>query len=132
MARGPKWRVFTWVILVINVLFLIWVIAGGVSASKNCNGLTGSELQGCQAGTAVGASIGIGIIIFLWALVDVILGVLWLVTKPRRRTCPACGNEVKRGLTRCPNCGFDFAAAAAQGRAAIPPPPPPPTVPDSP
>lgn len=27
----PKWRPFTWVIVVINVLFLIWIIAGSVA-----------------------------------------------------------------------------------------------------
>jgi hypothetical protein len=24
----PKWRPFTWVIVVINVLFLVWIVAG--------------------------------------------------------------------------------------------------------
>lgn len=125
MAGLPKWRIFTWVILVINILFLVWVIAGGSSTANNCNGLTGQELDVCQAGTAVGASIGIGIIIFLWALVDVILGVLWLVTRPRdKRLCPSCGTPAKTGVTVCTKCGYNFASAAG----VVPPPPPPPPV----
>lgn len=109
----PKWRVFTWVILAVNLLFLIWVISGTSSASSNCNGLTGRALSDCQAGTAVGASIGIGLIIVLWGFVDVILGVLWLVTRPKnRRICPSCGTEAKAGVTICKKCGYNFATAA--------------------
>lgn len=116
----PKWRVFTWVILVINLLFLFWVISAGGSAANNCNGMTGQALNNCQAGTAVGATIGIGIIVVVWALVDVILGVLWLVTRPRgKRLCPACGTPAKTGVTVCTKCGHNFAAASG----AMPPPP---------
>lgn len=78
------------VILAINLLFLIWLIAGLAGAGeavKDCASLVGQAARNCRAGntgTAVGASIGAAIIIGLWAFVDVILGVLWLVT--RRRT----------------------------------------------
>jgi hypothetical protein len=123
----PKWRVFTWVILVINILFLVWVIAGGSSAANNCDGMTGQALDNCQAGTAIGATIGIGVIIFLWALVDVILGVIWLVTRPRdKRLCPVCGTPAKTGVTVCTKCGYNFATGAgqvAQPPGQMPPPP---------
>jgi hypothetical protein len=77
--------------------------------------------------------IGIGLVVFLWALVDVILGVIWLVTNKSKRTCPACGRNVKKGLLVCTGCGFDFEAAARgygaglQQRGPYPPlsPPPP-------
>jgi hypothetical protein len=120
----PKWRPFTWVVLAINVLLLIWIVAGVTSSGNECAGLTGPELQLCQTGATVGTGIGVGIIVTLWAFVDVILGVIWLITNPKRRTCPACGNDVKKGLTACPKCGYDFAAAA---RGTWTPPPPPPT-----
>ncbi|MGZ5408310.1 MAG: hypothetical protein ACXWDG_11075 [Aeromicrobium sp.] len=130
----PKWRVFTWVIVVINVLFLVWIVTGLAAAGNNCAGETGDSLSACQAGTAVGASIGVGIIVFLWAFVDIILGILWLVTRPKdRRACPVCGTDVKTGLTVCSKCGHDF-AAAARGPGAVPTPstptmPPTPTAP---
>jgi hypothetical protein len=118
----PKWRPFSWVILVINILFLIWVIAGISSAGGTAEDCGTLSTQDCEAAEAIGTSIGVGIIIALWAFVDVILGVLWLVTKPKRRPCPVCGTEVKHGVTVCPKCGHDF-RTAAQGT--VPPPPPP-------
>lgn len=116
----PKWRVFTWVIVVINILFLVWVIAGvggGASNTNDCSGLTGDALRLCNAGnagTAVGTGIGVAIILFLWALVDIIMGIVWLVTRPKGRPCPVCGTNVKPGVTVCGNCGHDFAGAASQ------------------
>jgi len=83
MAKGEKKRVFTWVILVVNILFLLWIVSGLTSASNNCSGMIGSDLDTCQGATAVGAGIGVIVIVFFWALVDVILGVLWLVTRPK-------------------------------------------------
>lgn len=106
----PKWRPFTWVILAINLLFVWWVIAGIASASHaaDCGTLSQST---CDGAAAVGTAIGIGIIIFLWAAIDVILGVSWAVTRPKRRMCPACGTDVKTGLTACGSCGYDFVSA---------------------
>jgi len=107
-----NWRKFTWFILAVQALFVVWIISGVSSVSDSCSGLTGSDLDICQAGTAVGASIGVGIILFLWAVVDVILIVIWLVTGRGGRDCPVCGKSVKKGKTKCESCGHDFAAAA--------------------
>jgi hypothetical protein len=123
---APKWRPFTWVILVINVLFLVWVIAGASTASGNATDCGVLSQQTCNSARNAGTAIGVGIIMFLWVFADVILGVLWLITRPRRRPCPACGNEVKKGITKCPNCGYDFAAAARAGMSQPPIQAPPP------
>lgn len=120
----PKWRAFTWVIVVINVLFLVWIIAGIASVSDECANKVGQAKEACETGTAVGASIGAGIIVFLWALVDMILGIIWLVTRPRGRPCPVCGTLVREGVTVCPKCGHDFRAAAGGPPSGVPPPPP--------
>jgi hypothetical protein len=131
----PSWRPLTWVILAVQVLFIIWIVAGANSASDSCS--TDEYSDACRAGQAIGMAIGMGLIIFLWALVDVILGVIWLVTNKSKRTCPACGRNVKNGLLVCTTCGFDFAAAArGQGygvgpQGPYPPPSPPPPPPRS-
>ena len=103
-----NWRPFTWVILIINALFVFWIFGGVGSASNNCEGEFGDALSACQAGTAIGAGIGIFMILVLWVLVDIILLVIWLITRKKSRNCPACGKNVKEGLTVCKSCGHDF------------------------
>ncbi|TWF94984.1 hypothetical protein FHU35_13705 [Saccharopolyspora dendranthemae] len=99
--RFPRFRIFTWVILAINAIFLIWIIEG-ISTRTNPT----------DAAANVGTAIGAGLVIGLWVASDVILGVLWLITKPKTRDCPACGRTVKRGQTQCKHCGYDFAQSA--------------------
>ena len=108
----PRFRIFTWIILAINALFLVWIIVGAASrpaaTNTTCNSL---DLQTCQAASDVGTAIGVGLIIGLWVAADVILGILWLITKPKTRDCPACGRAVKRGKLNCKGCGYDFTQA---------------------
>ncbi|MFR9676383.1 hypothetical protein [Streptomyces sp. TR02-1] len=85
---------------------LILVIAGA-NSGPDCSGKTGNALTNCQAGE-VGTGIGVSLLILLWALGDIILGVIWLITKPAKRECPACGNSVRKGVMQCRSCGFDF------------------------
>jgi hypothetical protein len=126
----PKWRPFTWIILAVNVLFLVWLITGvggAADQAEDCTALVGNAKDLCEAGnagTAVGAGIGAAIILFLWALVDVILGILWLVTRPKRRPCPVCGTEVKQGVVVCPKCSHDFRSASQGVKVSTSPPPP--------
>jgi len=108
-----NWRPFTWVILAVNALFVFWIFGGADSASKNCDGQTGDSLTTCQAGTAIGAGIGIFMILVLWVLVDIILLVIWLITRKKTRDCPACGKHVKQGLTVCKSCGHNFVQSTA-------------------
>jgi hypothetical protein len=78
-----KRHVFRWVFLAIQALFLIWIISGASSAADNCDGEVGQALEACQAGTAVGAGIGVFMIVFLWLAVDVILGVGYLIFRKK-------------------------------------------------
>lgn len=80
-ARGGT-RPLTWVILAWNLLMFIWILYG--------LGTTGNQLSGCaseiyrdacEAGTTIGGGIAIIGILFLTAVVDVILAVIWHVTK---------------------------------------------------
>ncbi|MDR6976851.1 hypothetical protein J2X68_003544 [Streptomyces sp. 3330] len=75
-------RVFLWIFLAIQILFLIWVITGAASGSgtpEDCRGLTGDNLKLCEDADDVGTTIGVGLIIGLWAAVDVILGFTYVV-----------------------------------------------------
>jgi hypothetical protein len=91
---------------------LIWVIAGAATASHpgaNCVQQLGS--QACQDATNAGVAIGVSLLIMLWVFGDIILGVLWFVT--RGRSCQVCGRSVRRGLVACKGCGYDFRVGAS-------------------
>ncbi len=97
------------------------MIAG--SAGSNCEQET---YQGaCEAGTGI----GIVLILILGFIGFIFLSLIWLMSRPKNRVCPRCGTEVKKGLTSCPSCGFDFAQIGIESVAVedAPPPPPPPT-----
>ena len=67
-----------------QLLFLAWLIFGvGGAAAENCAGETGDMLEACEAGTAIGAGIGAGIIIALWVGADIILGITYLIFRKR-------------------------------------------------
>lgn len=115
--KRPHWRKMTWVVLAFNALMLLWIIVGVASATHNPHcaqtGLIGAKA--CQDAADTGAGIGAAIIVVLWALGDIILGVIWMVT--RGRECSACGRRVRRGVTTCGSCGFDFRQAASTPQA---------------
>jgi ribosomal protein L37E len=37
------------------------------------------------------------------------------MTRPKTRDCPRCGNDVKKGVTVCDACGFNYNSLGAQG-----------------
>jgi hypothetical protein len=43
-----------------------------------------------------------------WVLGNMVLGVLWVASHPRRRTCPQCSSELPRTFLVCTVCRYDF------------------------
>ncbi|MFJ9848549.1 hypothetical protein [Streptomyces sp. NPDC101150] len=92
-AKKKPRRVFMWVFLAVQVLFLIWIIAGAASGGGSdnsiCQGLTGSAYHDCvDAGTngaQLGTAIGVGLIVAFWAAVDFIMVTVWAVVRLARR-----------------------------------------------
>lgn len=76
-------RIFPWVFLLIQVLFLVWIITGTASGHANCGSL---DAQTCANATNAGKAIGAGLIIALWVAVDVILGVTYAIFRMTRRS----------------------------------------------
>lgn len=111
--RFLGFRIFTWIVLAINIGFLVWIIGGTVGAANDIPGYCAerSDPAVCEAASATGTGIGVLLIVFLWVAADVILGILWLITKPKARDCPSCGRNVRKGVTACRKCGFDFRQA---------------------
>ncbi len=88
-ARIPALRLSSWLILAFNLLMAMTLVAALIdTASKACEGLRGSGLEACETATAIGASIGAGLILILWAAIDVILIVVWIATRREGRPEP--------------------------------------------
>lgn len=79
-----KKRIFMWFFLVVQLLFLIAVIAGISSGgdTSNCGSLSQAD---CEAAGQIGTGIGVALIFVAWAIVDVILGIGYIVVKLARR-----------------------------------------------
>ncbi len=110
-VKRPHWRKMTWVVLAWNALMIAFIIIGVASnnSTSNC-GQLGQQL--CNQANQAGTVIGVGIIVVIWVIGDIILGILWLVTKGNRRPCPVCGLPVKAGVVQCNKCGHDFRTVA--------------------
>lgn len=107
----------TWVLFAWCALILVWAIAGASSATHKtateCAHNTVLSTKACEEAGAAGTGIGIAIILLVGFLGFVFLALIWLMTRPKGRVCPVCGEDVKRGLTSCPRCGHDFRTAAS-------------------
>jgi hypothetical protein len=102
------WRKATWALAIFNVLMLIWLIAGIASTGGNATNCGSLDQQTCNAAANVGTGIAVTMMIIIWFIGFVVFSLIWLMSRPHRRQCPACGQEVKRGLTTCQGCGHSF------------------------
>lgn len=84
-GQPPKQRkrIFTWVIVGINVLFVAAIILAVVSNNgtpRNCGTLSARV---CSDANNTGAALAVTLIVIIWVVADIILGILWLVTRKR-------------------------------------------------
>ncbi|WP_068115257.1 hypothetical protein [Tropicimonas marinistellae] len=80
LRRGFFGILFKWLFIGWNLLMLAWLVLGLGDVGSQMDGLSEAE----QAGAAIGATIGIGMVITVWALGDIVLGLLVLFTRPRK------------------------------------------------
>lgn len=102
-------RVFWWIFLAIQIIFLIWIIVGvhgnasGQGASVHAQAVSYCSNNGWQGlyksysqcvtqygntlngASDVGTSIGVGLVIGLWVAVDVIVGITYLIYRLAKR-----------------------------------------------
>lgn len=102
----PRLRFMTWLFDLVFFGGLAYIIASGAMSHKatDCNGLSQHD---CQAATDVGSTIGIALLVVFWFAAIIVVGLIWLMTRPRRH-CPACGHNAKKGQFLCKRCGHDF------------------------
>lgn len=73
-------RVLMWTVLTINALFLIWLIGYWVSVGDPCASETTYQ-DACRTGASLGIAAGTFLILAFWACVDIVLGVIYMVTR---------------------------------------------------
>jgi RNA polymerase subunit RPABC4/transcription elongation factor Spt4 len=108
-----RWRKATWALIAWTGLMALWA-GSGLANVSNIRATSDAE----RAGVAIGTGIGMSIIIGTWFVGFIVLALIWLMSRPQRRTCPVCGTSVERGRTTCGRCGYDFARAAVVALAA--------------
>jgi hypothetical protein len=105
-----------WVVVLWCALILVWAIAGGSSAAhktaSECANQTVLSVKTCEEASNAGTGLGVAIILLIGFFGFVFFSFIWLMTRPKRRECPVCGEDVKKGVTACGKCGHDFAGAA--------------------
>jgi uncharacterized membrane protein YhiD involved in acid resistance len=86
--RGPVGKVIKWIFAGFNVFMLIWLFRALSAVSQ-------LELHSAAewAGAALGMAIGLGIIFIPWALGNVILGILVLLTRGHKVLVQQTGAE---------------------------------------
>ena len=80
-------RVFIWVFLAVQVLFVVWLIAGiasGHGAAVHCHDQYLTHAQ-CASASEAGTAIGVGIIVLLWVAADLLLFIPWAIWRLARR-----------------------------------------------
>lgn len=76
-------HIFLWIFLAIQLVFVVWIAVGAHSAQQtSCSGLSA---QDCANAKEVGTTIGVGLIIGLWAVVDIIVGGTYAVYRLVKR-----------------------------------------------
>ena len=79
----PRWRKATWALVLFSGLMLVWIVAGVGGLSDNCAGLTGQELDLCEAGTVIGGGIGVTFLVVIWFIGFIVLGLIWMMSRPK-------------------------------------------------
>lgn len=78
--RGFFGKIIKYTFIAFNILMLWWMIAGVGAASEHIESST-NEAQ--RAGAAIGTGLGAMMILFIWAIGDVVLGILVLFTRAK-------------------------------------------------
>lgn len=100
MPRKATWLVIAW-----NGI----VLGGGALLISQARGTVNGEYSPTL--TAAGQGVMFLFLFVVWLIGFLVTGLIWLMSRPKRRLCPACGRSVKSGEVVCKRCGFDFRMA---------------------
>lgn len=79
-TRSFMGKLFKWTFILFNILMLVWLVGGMMSAGEV---IQTAQSSAEQAGAAIGTGIGVMMILTLWAIGDILLGIFVLFTRPK-------------------------------------------------
>jgi hypothetical protein len=77
-----KRRVFLWVFLAVQALFILWIVTGATASSSPCHGLSA---HACADAANAGHGIAIAAQVIVWVVVDFLLAVTYGIYRLARR-----------------------------------------------
>jgi uncharacterized membrane protein len=80
-----KKRIFLWIFLAIQLLFIIWIVAGIASAGGDPGDCGSLSKEACNDAESVGTGIGVFLIVVLWFFVDFFLAIGYGVYRLAKR-----------------------------------------------
>ena len=78
--RGFFGKIFKFLFITFNLIMAVWIFSFFYGVGEVTNQMHGDAEQ---AGAAIGATIGTGMLLFVWFVGDAILGLLVLFTRPK-------------------------------------------------
>ncbi len=87
-AKAPKKkrRIFLWVFLAVQVVFIVWIVAGVTQAGGSPDDCEGLSREACNNAESIGTGIGVALIVGVWLVVDFLLAVIYGVYRLAKRT----------------------------------------------
>jgi hypothetical protein len=79
--RGALGHLCRWAFIGFNVLMAFWLVSGLFSASEVAGRYSGPNAEAAAAGAAIGMTVGVMVILFIWAAGALILGMLSYFTR---------------------------------------------------
>lgn len=80
-----KRRIFLWVFLAVQVLFIVWIISGISSGSGQPADCGSLSAEACNDAADVGTAIGVGLIVIFWIVVDFLLALIYGIYRLAKR-----------------------------------------------
>lgn len=80
-SRGPVGTIIKWLFIAFNV-FMLWATIVGLGGASETIDSSATSVE--RAGATIGTGIGAAFLLFIWVAGAVILGLLTLLTRPKR------------------------------------------------
>jgi hypothetical protein len=80
-----KKRIFLWFFMAVQVLFIIWIIAGAGGSSGDATDCGSLSQETCNDAEDIGTGIGVAIVIVFWVVVDFLLAVIYGIYRLAKR-----------------------------------------------